>query len=291
MENKSLKQLKSLFLVITLLVSTADSYAQQCKGDKLATAKSTKSAKVTYVYSNTPGFIIKDKNGKMKGLLVDVMKEFEAYVKEKKGIILTSKYDAIPKDDFNVLLKKVKAASGGVFGLSNITITKERKKSYLFSPSYISNVSVLISHESVPTLKNLSELSTTFKDKTAHIIEGSTHEIWTNSLKKHYPELKISFLPSETDILKKVATDKNAFSRVDFIYYLAALQNKQPIKRHAVGDSESEELGVLMPKSNDWAPLLTEFFNAGFVGSTKYRKIISDNLGQNALVLLDSLTK
>lgn len=291
MEIKSLKQLKSLFLVIALLVSTAVSYAQQCKGDKLVTAKSTKSAKLTYVYVNTPGFVVKDKSGKMKGLLVDVMKEFEAYVKEKKGITLTSKYDAIPNDDFNLLLKKVKASSGGVFGLSNITITKERKKNYLFSPSYISNVSVLISHESVPTLKSLTDLPKTFKNKTAYIMKGSTHEEWANEIKKYFPNLKIAYLPSETSILQKVASDQNAFSNLDFVYYLSALQNKKEIKRHAVGDSNKEEFGIIMPKSNDWSPLLAEFFNSGFIGSTKYRKIIADNLGQNALMLLDGLTK
>ncbi len=291
MENKLLKQIKSLFLAITLLVSTSISYAQQCKGDKLVTAKSTKSAKVTYAYINTPGFIVKDKSGNMKGLLVDVMKEFEAYVKEKKGITITSQYDAIPNDGFNVLLKRVKSASGGVFGLSNITITSERKKGFLFSPSYISNVSVLISHESVPTLKSMSALSTIFKDKTAYIIKGSTHELWVKSLKKSYPLLKVAYLSSEADILEKIATDKNAFSNLDFIYYLSALQNKKGIKRHAVGDSNREEFGIIMPKSNDWSPLLREFFNSGFIGSTIYRKTIADNLGQNALMLLDGLTK
>ena len=286
-----LKQLKSLFLVIALLVSISVSYAQQCKGDKLAAAKSSKLAQLTYAYVATPGFVVKDKSGKMKGLLVDVMKEFEAYVKEKKGITLTAKYDAVPNDDFNLLLTRVKSGSGGVFGLSNITITNQRKKTYLFSPSYISNVSVLISHESVPTVKSLTELPETFKNKTAYIMKGSTHEDWANGIKKYFPNLKVAYLPSETAILKKVASDKNAFSNLDFIYYLSALQNKKEIKRHAVGDSNKEEFGIIMPKSNDWSPLLTEFFNSGFIGSTKYRKIIADNLGQNALMLLDGLTK
>ena len=86
-----------------------------------------------------------------------------------------------------------------------------------------------------------------------------------------------------------IIKDSNKFANLDFTYYLEAIKANKPIKRHPGGDSSAEQFGIIMPRSNDWAPVLNEFMNAGFVGSVEYRKILSDNLGSNALKFLDNM--
>ncbi len=63
------------------------------------------------------------------------------------------------------------------------------------------------------------------------------------------------------------------------------------IKRHQVADKATEKFGIIMPKSNDWSPLLAEFFDSGFIGGVEYRKSINRHLGANALKLLDYYNK
>ncbi len=277
--------------LLLLLFQVNQAFAQYT-GDRLSVAKTKKTANFTYAYVNTPGFIEKDASGKMKGLLVDVMSEFEAYVKKEMGITVTAKFVHLENDDFKQMMDNVKTSKGGVFGLSNVTITSSRKKAYSFSPAYISNISVLVSHKSVPTLNSLASMNEVFSGKTAYTIKGGTYHERLNGLKlKYYSGLKVDFRPSEMGILDIVSKDQQAISIVDFVYYLAALQNKKPIKRHAIGDSDSEEFGIVMPKSNDWAPVLTKFFNNGFVSGSAYRKIIANNLGSHALQLLDGIAK
>ncbi|MDN5201302.1 transporter substrate-binding domain-containing protein [Fulvivirgaceae bacterium BMA10] len=278
------------FSIAILFLGSTISVNAQLKGDTYAKAKAQKKGVITYAYVNTPGFIEKSSDGKMKGLLVETMKKFEEYVKTKEGIALTVKFVGTPKDDFKKMMDDVKQGSGGVFGLSNITITQARMKYYRFSPAYISNKSVVVSNKSVPTLTKLNDISSTFKGKEAIIIKGGTYDFRIQDIKKaYYPTLKVGYLPSEMEILKKISQDQNAFTIVDFIYYLRGIQDKLPIKRHPSGDGEKEEFGVIMPKSNDWSPLLKDFFNSGFLRSSEYRKIIADNLGTTALQLIDSL--
>ncbi len=280
-----------IMAMLTLLVGSNQVLAQY-SGDKYVTTKSKKTANFTYAYVNTPGFIEKDASGKMKGLLVDVMNEFEAYVKKEMGITVTAKFVHIKDDDFKKMMDNVKASSGGVFGLSNVTITSSRKKVYSFSPPYISNISVLVSHKNVPTLNSLSGMDKAFSGKTAYTIKGGTYHERINGMKlKYYSGLKIDFRPSEIGIIDIISKDQQAISIVDFVYYLAALQDKKPIKRHAIGDSDSEEFGIVMPRSNDWAPILNKFFKGGFINGSNYRKIIANNLGSHALQLLDGIAK
>ncbi len=281
-------RLKAMFLCTIALYGIIPANAQYT-GDKFANARSKGEAEVTYAYVNTPGFIEKTPAGDMKGLLVDIINEFHNYVMYEKSIQVKAKF--IKLGDFKVFLEKVKNSQGGVFGLSNVTITENRKKSYNFSHPFISNIAVIISSKNVATLSNIQSFSEAFKGKTAYVLPKSTHEKRMLALKKeHFPAMNITYLPTEEKIMNKVISDPNAFASVDFVYFLNALQSKKPIKRHPFGDGGNEQLGIIMPKSNDWSKLLSIFLKK-YVTSINYRQKVAKNLGANALKLLDGLSK
>lgn len=288
----------SIFVIIRILLIAfialwVSRLAAQTVGDTYKKAKSAGHGTITYVYVKTPGFAAKDSNGEVSGICVDIMKEFVKYVAQKKNLKLTLKFknhgDA---NNFKLFMTTVKNSRGGVFGLGNITITEARKKSYNFSPSFMTNVTIMLTHSSVPSLKKLSQIATTFKGMKAITVKGTTNEQNILEIKKKYmPSLQIVQVKSSEAALNKVITDKTSFTNLDFTYYLAVLKQRKPIKRHQDADKATEKFGIIMPKSNDWSPLLAEFFDSGFIGGVEYRKSISRHLGANALKLLDYYNK
>jgi putative glutamine transport system substrate-binding protein len=88
--------------------------------------------------------------------------------------------------------------------------------------------------------------------------------------------------------MKEVASDSKKFTDIDFTYFLEAVQTKMAVKRHPGGDNTTEQFGIIMPKSNDWAPLLEKFMSS-FVGGMEYKKIVSNNLGSSAMKYLEAL--
>ena len=275
------------YLIFLMLLPTVAS--AQFTGDTYAQARSQGSAKWVYTYSEAPGFAARSADGKMVGICPDIMDEFARYIKEKEGIEVTVEYQMSNSQDFPKFLENVKLSKGGVFGLSNTTITEDRKQSYNFSPPYITNIGMILTHNSVPTVNNISEIGEKFNGMSAITVKNSTNERQILEIKKkYYPDLTIKYVSSFMEAMNVINKDPKTFTNIDFTYYFEAMKNRMPIKRHPGGDNQTEEFGIIMPKSNDWAPHINTFM-ASFTGSTEYKKIISDNLGSSAIKFFDSL--
>lgn len=274
-------------LLSGLLLLAVNLGFSQLSGDSYASALSSKSAKVQYNYVEIDGFI-SNKDGKVEGLLVDLMSEFESYLKEEKGISITSTYSMIPNSNFQKFLDEVKNGRGGVFGLSTTTIREDRKEFLLFSEPYVNNISVLVSHKSVPTLTSMDKINSEFKNLSAYTAPGTTYAKRVDDVKmRNFPELKVNPVASDKEIIKSVLSDKNSFGFVDIGTYLEYLTAREPIKRHPNGDLEGEQFGIIMPKNSDWEPVLSAFLSSGFLESPKYRQLVTENLGKGALRMLD----
>ena len=278
-----------LFTLASLYLSLCLPSYPQWEGDTYEQAKRTRTATFYYVYDGVPGFIEDDGNGNYTGLLVDIMKAFESYIEDKEGITVKSLYKQVPNKDFKVLMTQVKNGQGGVFGLSNVSIKEERKKDYLFSPPYISNSMVLITNTKTPTLTSMDEIRTSFANKKAYSVANSTYYNRLDEIRQVYlPSLEIISLASVNEVMDKVANDNNAFAVVDLNYYIELLKKRVPIKRQSVGDKGGDKFGVIMPKSNDWQPLIEDYFNSGFIGGDEYKALVTKHLGKGALRLIES---
>lgn len=278
------QQFLSMLFLACFITCTSTLFAQ-LKGDTYATAKSKGSANWVLTYSNAPGFASASKSG----ITYDIMMAFEQWIEKNKGINVSISHQSADANDFTKFLEKVKNSKGGVFGLSNTTITEARKKEYNFSPPYITNIGMIITHNSISTLTDLNDIANAFAGMTAVTIKNSTNEKRLLDIKKnHFPNLKIEYVPSFQQAMDIVLADPKKFTNVDFTYYLDAVQNRKPVKRHPGGDDQTEQFGIIMPKSNDWAPLLAEFMNE-YVGSTEYKKVIMDNLGPSAIKFFENL--
>ena len=283
---------KFVAILFSAGLSVVSSFAQSYTGDTWAQAKAKGEAKISLAYVETFGFVYRE-NGKLTGVCVDIMNDFIKYVNEKKNVKLTAEFVG-DGESFKGMYDKVKASSGGVFGLGNITITDERKREVKFSPPYITNLAFLITQNDVATLAKMEDLPTTFGKLTAYTAKGTLNEKRIYELKqKYFPGMKITLTATSQETLEKITAGSDGFAYLDLAFYLEAVQQRKPVKRHPVGDKASEQFGFAMPLNSDWSPVLEEFFkaNGGYRNSTEYKSILRKHLGETGMKLLQSVAK
>jgi putative glutamine transport system substrate-binding protein len=276
--------------VCTLFLASRLLLAQGYVGDTWAQVKAAGQGTISLAYVETPGFAYKDGSGKLTGICVDIMGDFVAWVNANKGVKLQSKFVG-DGSNFQGMYAKVKASTGGVFGLGNITITDERKREVKFSPPFITNFAILITQNTIPTLAKLDDISTAFAKLTAYTAKGTLNEKRILELKQRYfPEMKIVTLDTSPEVYQKIFTDPNSFSYLDLAFYLKAVSEQKPVKRHPVGDKSAEQFGFIMPLNSDWQPVLDEFFasGGGYTNSTQYKGILTKHLGETGIKLLQA---
>lgn len=281
-------QFKYLVLAVLILITGVRVHSQ-IVSDSFQNSEVNKTANWIFLFYEAPGFASKNSDEKWKGVCVDIMSEFKKYVEVKYNIEITIK-EQLEYKDFSNFLEDTKSANGGVFGLSTTTITEERSQEFTFSPPYITNIGMLLSNDNVPTLLEIENIAEKFKGMTAVTVENSTNEKNLLEIKdKYFPELELEYVSSFEEAMNEVINDQNKFTNVDFTFYIEAIQNWKPIKRHPGGDDPTEQFGIIMPKSSDWAPILEEFMNSGFLQSDDYKSIITKNLGQQAMRFFETL--
>jgi ABC-type amino acid transport substrate-binding protein len=279
--------------LLAFLIIAVSANAQNYSGDSWANVKANGKGAIVMAYVETPSFVYKDKAGKTTGICVDIMNDFVKFVNETKNVKLTSSFVG-DGANFKGMYDKVKNSTGGVFGLGNITITEERKKEVKFSPPFITNFGILITHNEVPTLAKLEDLPTTFSKLTAYTAKGTLNEKRINEMKqKYFPAMKITYTGNSQETLEKVISDPNSFTYLDLAFYLDAIQQHKSLKRHPVGDQTAEKFGFVMPLNSDWLPVMEEFFkaNGGYTNSTQYKGILTKHLGDTGVKLLQSASK
>ena len=283
----SIKQFTGLFSLFFAIISSAV-LAQGYSGDTWQNTLSSGSGTLSVVYYHTPGIIFKDKNGNMSGVCVALLEDFKQFLATKHEVKVNIKYLKEEKV-WTKFLESIKKSKGGIVGVANTTITAQRLKSFDFSPSYLSNPMVLLTHKDAPSIKSMEEIGTKFKGFTAQMIDGSTHIEYMTAIKKmYYPDMQISYATSGGKILQAMSTNKTIFSILDFSEYYDAVKRRLPIKKHPVNVGKTnEKLGLIMPKQNDWSPLWREFLSEKYKKSARYRQIITENLGGQFTFLID----
>ncbi len=285
--------MKNILIALSLVMSIPKLVVgQNYSGDTWASAKAKGEGKISLAYVQTFGFVYKE-NGNLTGVCVDIMKDFVKYINEKKGVKLTTQFVG-NGESFKDMYDKVRTSEGGVFGLGNITITDERKREVKFSPPYITNLAFLITQNEVPTLAKMEDLPTTFGKLTAFAAKGTLNERRINELRlKYYPGMKVVLTATSQETLEKITATPDGFAYLDLAFYLEAVQQRKPVKRHPIGDKTSERFGFVMPLNSDWSPMLEEFFKAdgGYTNTPGYKAILRKHLGETGMKLLQSAAK
>jgi ABC-type amino acid transport substrate-binding protein len=277
--------LKKSFLLLFLAAISIVAFPQKYKGQNWAEIQPGASGKLTVIYIEQYGLIYKDKSGKMKGVCVDILSDFARYAKEKYGKNITVQY-AGEEPEFATFLS-ISQNTPGILGVTNTTITEERKKIFKFSPPFMMNRLVMLSHNSAPSVTSLPDLPIKLAGFSAQAIEGSLHVDYIQKIKAEYmPSLNITYATTGRDILKNITTNKKLFTVIDLTEFIEAVHNKLPVKNHPVNVGIVEELGFIMSKQSDWDTILKEFLTPEYRNSSRYRQIITENLSPTFLALV-----
>lgn len=260
------------------------SFSQKYKGDSWAKVKSAGSGTLTVMYYEQPG-LIDEEGGKVKGACVDIINDFVSFVQTKYGKKIIVNYAG--KEPVFTEFLKITEQTKDILGVTNVTITDERKKILKFTPAFLSNPVVLLTHKDAPSFTSLSEISTKLNGYTAEIIGGSTHAKHINKIKKeNMPGLVINYGSNGPEILRKIGTNPKLFTILDFTEYVDATRKNLPVKRQNISFGEAEELAFVMSKQSDWDEVWKEFLTPDYRKGVRYRKIIADNLGATFLSIL-----
>jgi ABC-type amino acid transport substrate-binding protein len=271
-------------LLFVLCLSIQLCVAQKYKGDSWAKIKSSGSGTLTVVYYEQPGLIYAEGTG-VKGACVDIITEFVNYVQTKHGKKITVNYAG--KEPVFTEFLSVAEKTNDILGVTNVTITDERKKILKFTPPFLSNPVVLLTHKDAPVLTSLSEIGTKLNGYSAEVIGGSTHIKHITKIKKDFmPGLSITYGSNGSEILKKVGNNPKLFTILDFTEFVDAQRKNLPVKRQNINFGEAEELAFVMSRQSDWDEIWKEFLTPDYRKSVKYRKIIADNLGATFLSIV-----
>jgi ABC-type amino acid transport substrate-binding protein len=272
----------ALFVLACFVVTVTT--AQKYSGDSWSKVKSSGAGTLTVFYYEQPGLIYKD-GAKMKGMCADLLTEFTNFVQTKYGKKVTINYAGAEPVFAEFLL----AAQNNkdVLGVTNVNINEERRKLMKFTPYFLTNPVVLLTHKDAPNLTGLAEIKDKLAGYSAEIIGGSTHVKHIEKIKKeNWPALKITSGPSGPEILKKMETNPKLFTILDFTEYIDATRRGVPVKKQNVDLGAAEELGFIMNKQTDWDEPWKEFLTPDYRKSVKYRKMIADNLGASFLAIV-----
>jgi ABC-type amino acid transport substrate-binding protein len=248
-----------------------------------AAAAGTATVRVLYVPAE--GFAWQE-DGSLTGVTVEIMHAFRRWVRDNRGVDL--RLDFVAEEDWRTFYDRVQHASGGVFGIGNVTITDERRAELAFSPPYMNNVAVLITDESVPVLGSLEDVPDAFDGLSGLAFAGTLHEARVRALQQQYlPDAPVQPAASNDEIVERVGAG-GYFAFIDAYNYWRASERGSSLRRHPVADDAAETFGVIMPHDSDWAPIITAFFedDGGYLGTAEYRGILLRHLGEPLTALL-----
>lgn len=272
------------YLLIALSLVSLTLYGQ-AGGDSWAKVKSAGSGKLSILYYEQAGLVSKGPDGKVKGVCIDIIGDFQKFIETKYGKKITIEIVG-EETDFPKFLSTIQKTDN-LLGVTNTSITEERKKVMKFTPQFMSNEVILLTNKNAPSIKSLSEIPVVFKGFKAQVISGSTHVPQVEMIKKkYYPELVIEHVPAGEVIIKNLSTDTKLFSVIDFTEYIGVIRKKIPVKKQDVKLGDSEPLGFIMSKQSDWDGPWKEFLTEEYRQSIRYKEIIANNLGSSFLSLV-----
>jgi hypothetical protein len=256
--------------------------------DTWAAVQASGGGRVHVLYVPADGFAYRDAGGNLTGVTVEVMRHFAAWVRAEHGVELD--IDFVAEEDWRTFYGRVRDAPSGVFGIGNVTITEARRSELQFSPPYLTNVAVLITHERVQEIRAETDAAVAFSGLDALAFEGTLHEERVRRLRAaHVPDAALVMAGSNDAIVDRVS-DGGYFAWIDAYNYWRALERGAPLRRHPVFDDPAEEFGVIMPLVSDWSPVIDRFFRHGdgYRNTAQYRDLLSTHLGEALAAALES---
>lgn len=274
--------LMALICCTTLAVSAANA------ADSWQQVQAIGKGDIVLKYVASDGFAYNDEHGELTGVTTDIFRDFVSWVERTHEVSLTVNYQAY--QSWSDFYASVRDADSGTFGMGNVTITQARWQELDFSPAYMTNIAVLITHDDTAELQQLTDMATHFSHLDGLGFAGTLHETRLRTFsEQYYQDMTIHLAQANNEIIDRVAAQDRYFAYVDVYNFWRAQEGGAALRQHRVGDEPSEQFGYIMPDQSDWEPVIRAFFEAdgGYLESEAYRQIMATHLGRGLADLLD----
>ncbi len=261
--------------------------AQPVERTSFAEAEATGEADVAFFFVPSSGFAYRDDDGELTGVTVELLRDFAGWLADTHGMRVEVTW--IEEELWADFYGYVRDSRGGAFGIGNVTITEERRSELDFSPPYLQNIAVLVTHEEVPELESIEKIGEAFAGLTALRYPGTLHEARLEALRDaHAPEMEFRPIASNDELVEALAAGPETFGYIDIYNFWRAAEAGAPLRRHPVGDDAAETFGIILPDGSDWTPVVEDYFRArdGILGTPEYRALLAEHLGEELAALL-----
>lgn len=245
------------------------------------------SGKVTIYYFPSKPFVYRDEFGKLRGIEKEILDSFFRFLEKKYEVKIFQ--DWVEVNAFENLVENVMEGKENAFGVSNISRTEDRAKSVGFSNAYMPDVSVLITHISVPFLKDSLTLINSIKGYEAATIANTTYELDLRSLERNYG-LKFDHIEaaSEANIIQLVSKKKKIIGYVGLPFYVIEINKGIQVKRQGDFQVKRDGYRFIYQKNKGWEKPVKNYFDS-YLYKAEADKIIRKYLGNDYSELIWSL--
>jgi ABC-type amino acid transport substrate-binding protein len=260
--------------------------AAPVQASSLAEALDSGHAELTFLFVPSSGFAYRNDDGRLTGVTVELLRDFARHVQETHG--LTVQVTWVEEERWADFYGYVRDSRGGAFGIGNVTITEARGEELDFSPPYMQNIAVLVTHEDVPELGSMTQIGSAFAELVALRYPGTLHEARLEEIRDaHFPAMRFEPVASNDELVSTLASGPESFGYIDVYNFWRAREAGEPLRRHPVGDDAAETFGVILPNDSDWTPVITGFFEQiGGAEGPRVEALLREHLGDELALLL-----
>lgn len=195
------------------------------------------------------------------GIEQDIIQSFIEYTNSYYNVTINPKW--VDNNDFTEILNIITKGKGGIFGASSISITEERMERMNFTPSFLTDIIVLISHPDLPIAYTQDEFKQSFNGKIAVSIKNTTYDSELIKLRDELGmDLKIKYVKDGGQIIETVEATPNSFAYADLPNYLVAKEHGAVAKRQFFHPVKLKGLAFAYPKGSDWEEPVSNYFNS-----------------------------
>ncbi|GAA5025844.1 hypothetical protein GCM10011506_10820 [Marivirga lumbricoides] len=235
------------------------------------------SGRVTIFYFPIEPFVYRNHLGEIEGVEKEIMDSFFRFVEKKYKVKIHQ--DWVEVNAFEDLVDNVANCKSGAFGISIISRTEERAKSVAFSNAYMPDVSVLITHISVPLLQDTSMLINHLRGLKAATISNTTYQYDLQKLSNDYA-LDFSYIESENDenVIDLVSRNRDIIGYVGLPFYVIELNSGKQVKRQPNFQIKRDGYRFIYQHNKGWDRPVKDYF-ASYLYKAEADKIIRKYLG------------
>ncbi|MEP3386566.1 MAG: ATP-binding protein [Reichenbachiella sp.] len=262
-------------------------FSNNVLADSWQQAKVDKKAELDLLWFTSRPFVQHNAKQELIGLEYELIETFGEYLQQKHQIEL--KLNWIKDKSFNNILTNINSSSKpNKFGVSAFSITEERKQQVKFTNSYLPDISVLVSSQGTPIVRDLEQVNKLMNNMVAVTIKGTTYEKHLLQIKEELQmNYEIRYIDSDENLLDHISKSDHMFGFIDLPIYLIWIKNGRDLTRQNFFTIRGIGYGFILPQSSDWDIPFNEFL-ADENYKTKISSIISKYLGNELYQFIDS---